>query len=250
MILIYFYALLSVFIVSLISFIGVITIFLSEEKLKKITLPLISLSAGTLLGGSFLHLIPEAVEKSSSNFYIWLWLLNGIIAFFILEKIICWRHCHIPTSKKHPHSFGIMNLVGDALHNFIDGMIIAGSFLVSIPLGITTSIAIITHEIPQEIADFGVLVYSGFTRKKALFFNFLTALTSVLGALITLFIGIKLENFSEFIIPFAAGGFIYIAMTDLIPELKKDSRPIKSLYQLIIILFGIGIMMWIKFMFE
>ena len=243
---IYLYTFASVIIISLISFVGVIWLALSLEKLKKITMFLVSLSAGTLLGGSFLHLLPEAIEEYGASNKIWLWLLAGIMAFFVLEKLICWRHCHIPTSENHPHPLGMMNLIGDGLHNFIDGMIIAGSFMVNIQLGIATSIAVIAHEIPQEIGDFGVLIHAGYKRRKALLLNFLIALSAVLGAAVVLLIGSKIDNLTAYIIPFTAGGFIYIATADLIPELKKDARPGKSLLQLISILIGIGIMLALK----
>lgn len=247
---IYLYTFASITIISLISFIGALAFLLSKEKLNKLTLFFVSLSAGTLLGGAFLHLMPEIIEIEGSKMSIWIWLLAGIITFFVLEKIIFWRHCHVPTSIKHPHPLGLMNLVGDALHNFIDGMVVAGAFLTNIPLGIITSIAIIMHEIPQEIADFGVLIHAGYKRSKALFFNFLTALTAVLGAIFVLIIGLQLENFSTFIIPFTAGGFIYIASSDLMPELKKTNTPLKSLGQLIVLLFGIGIMLCLKILSE
>lgn len=229
---------------------GVLFLSLSKKKLNKIIILLVSLSAGTLLGGAIIHLLPEIVQEKNNNFYIWIWLLTGILSFFILEKIICWRHCHIPTSKNHAHPLGMMNLIGDSLHNFIDGVVIVGSFMVSIPLGIATSIAVIAHEIPQEMADFGVLIHAGYRRRQALLLNFLTALFAFLGAGLTLLIGLRLENLAIFIIPFTAGGFIYIATADLIPELKKDTDIIKSLYQLISILIGIGIMLGLKFLFE
>jgi zinc and cadmium transporter len=243
---VYLYTFASVIIVSLLSLVGVLSLTFSGEKLKKITMFLVSLSAGTLLGGAFLHLLPEAVEEHDGDFKIWLWLLAGIIVFFVLEKIIHWRHCHIQTSSDHPHPLGAMNLIGDGLHNFIDGMIIAGSFLISAELGFATVIAIIAHEIPQEIGDFGVLIHAGYKRSKALFLNLLTALTAVIGAALTLFIGTRFGNFSAYIIPFTAGGFIYIATADLIPELKKDTQLSKSLGQLAAILLGIGIMLIMK----
>jgi len=246
MTLIYFYTFLSVIIVSLLSFVGALSLALNPEKLKKITIFFVSLSAGTLLGDSFIHLLPEMVKEKNYSPSVWLWVLGGIIIFFILEKIICWRHCHIPTSIEHPHQLGLMNLVGDGLHNFIDGLVIAGSFLVNPSLGLATTLAVIAHEIPQEIGDFGVLIHAGYSRGKALFFNFFSGLLAVFGALITLIIGPQVENFSAFIIPFTAGGFIYIATADLIPELKKESRLWQSLSQLLSILLGLGIMLILK----
>ena len=247
---VYLYTFVSVIIVSLLSFVGVLALAMSEKKLNKIIMFLVSLSAGTLLGGAILHLMPEIIQEQGSEPRIWLWLLAGIIIFFILEKIIYWRHCHIVISDKHPHPLGTMNLIGDGLHNFIDGMIIAGSFLLNIQLGIATTIAVIAHEIPQEIGDFGVLIHAGYSRGKALLFNFLSAMAAILGAFLTLIIGAKLENFTIFIIPLTAGGFIYIATADLIPELKKESQPLKSLGQLASILLGIGIMLGLKMLME
>lgn len=199
------------------------------------------------MGGAMLHLIPEIIEEDPSE-AIWLWFLAGIIIFFTLEKIVCWRHCHIPTSDDHPHPIGIMNLIGDAMHNFLDGIIIVGSFMVNIPLGIATTIAVIAHEIPQEIADFGVLIHAGYSRKKALLANFLISLTAFLGALFAITMQNHIENFSNIIIPITAGSFIYIATADLIPELKKDRDILKSFGQLLGILIGIGIMYALLFL--
>jgi len=245
----FLYIITSVLLVSLISFVGVFTLPIKPEKLKKITMLLVSLSAGTLLGDAFLHILPEVIEENA-GFNLWLWLIGGIILFFILEKIICWRHCHIPTSENHPHPVGMMNLIGDAFHNLLDGVLIAGSFMAGIPLGIATSIAVIAHEIPQEIGDFGVLIHAGYSRKRALFLNFLTAITAIIGAIITWIIGSSIENISAVILPLTAGGFIYIATADLIPELKKDLGWQKSLVQLAGILGGILLMLGLKIIFE
>lgn len=243
---IYFYTIASVLIVSLLSLIGVFLLPVKRSNLNKLTIFLVSLSAGTLLGDSFLHLIPEAVKKND-GVETWLWLLAGILFFFILEKVIHWRHCHLPTTEEHPHPFGLMNLVGDGLHNFLDGLIIAGSFLVDINLGVATTIAVIAHEIPQEISDFGVLLHAGFSRAKALFLNLLSASLAILGALLVLVVGDKMENLTNFIIPFAAGNFIYIATSDLFPELKKDNDKLHQAFlQLASIIIGIGLMLALK----
>lgn len=243
---VFLYTIGSVVIISLVSFIGILSIFLKKQKLEKILIFLVSLSAGTLLGGAFLHLIPEALAENESVTFVSIWILIGIICFFILEKIIHWRHCHIPTSANHPHHLGMMNLFGDALHNFMDGIIIAGSYLISIEIGIITTTAVIFHEIPQEIGDFGVLIHAGFSAKKALLLNFFIALTAVLGALLILCIGNITNSIMSFILPFAAGGFIYIATADLIPELKKEADFKNSILQLFFILIGIIIMLLIK----
>ncbi|KKS35051.1 MAG: hypothetical protein UU95_C0005G0014 [Parcubacteria group bacterium GW2011_GWC2_42_12] len=243
---IYLYTIVSVVIVSLLSLVGVFILTVRWKNLNKLTIFLVSVSAGTLLGDSFLHLIPEAVEKNNGT-SIWLWLLAGILFFFILEKVIHWRHCHLPTTDDHPHPFGLMNLVGDGLHNFLDGIIIAGSFLVDINLGLATTIAVIAHEIPQEISDFGVLLHAGFSRVRALILNLLSASLAIFGSLLALTIGGKLESFTNFIIPFTAGNFIYIATSDLFPELKKDNNKLhQAFFQLISIMAGIGIMLALK----
>lgn len=248
MLIIWTYSLLSVFIVSLISFVGIFTLSLRVEKLKKILLYLVSFSAGSLFGGAFLHLLPEIVEEYGFGMNISLAVLFGLVFFFIIEKFIHWRHCHIPTSNDHPHPFAFMNLFGDAVHNFIDGLIIGASFMLSIPAGIATTIAVALHEIPQEIGDFGVLLHGGFSKGKALLFNFLTALTAIFGVIVALVLGSFVENITLFLIPFAAGGFIYIAGSDLIPELNKEMGVKKSFIQLVSFVLGIGVMMLFLFM--
>jgi zinc and cadmium transporter len=232
---IWLYSLISVFLVSAISLFGVLALAINRIFLEKLLLFFVSFAAGGLLGDAFLHLLPEAMENSDSNWQVPLSILSGILAFFILEKFIHWRHCHecYPEENPahhHPRPFAYISLIGDGLHNLIDGMVIAGSFLVSLPLGITTTLAVIFHEIPQEIGDFGVLVRAGFSRLKALLFNFLSGLTAIIGALIVL------------IVPFTIGGFIYIACADLIPELHKEVGLKKSFGQLIFFIFGVGAM--------
>jgi len=242
MIQIWLYSLLSVLLVSLVSLVGLFTLLLKTEKLKKILLFFVSFSAGALIGDAFIHLIPEAVEQSGFGLAISLSLIIGILLFFVLEKFIHWRHCHHPTCKEHPHPFAYMNLVGDAFHNFIDGAVIAGSYLVSIPLGISTTVAVLLHEIPQEIGDFSVLIHGGFKTKKALLMNFLTALTAILGCIVSLILVNLTKNYITFLIPFTAGGFIYIAGADLIPELHKERTWKKSVLQFFGILLGVILM--------
>lgn len=235
------YTIISILIISIISIIGITIFFTNEKKLPNILLFLISFSAGALLGDAFIHLLPEAMDSGINHVPIA--VISGILAFFILEKIIQWRHCHQPTTKEHPHPLATMNLVGDAFHNFLDGIIIATSYVVSIPLGITTTVAVLLHEIPQEIGDFGVLVYAGYSKKKALLMNFLISLTAILGGVVGLLLSKSITSFSGIMVAFTAGGFIYIATADLIPELKKDINFKKTSIQLIGLLLGIGIML-------
>lgn len=236
-----YYILLSTFLISLISFIGILTLALKKKLLNKILLFLVSLAAGALIGGAFLHLIPEALEFTNN---IFLYVLIGFTLFFLIEKILHWHHC----LKAHKiKTFGYMNLFGDGVHNLIDGLIIAAGFVTNIQLGIITSIAVALHEIPQEVGDFGVLVYSGFTRAKALIFNFITALTAIFGGLIGYYLSTYIQNSVKFLLAFAAGGFIYIAASDLIPELRKEKILKKSLINFIIFILGILIMYGLRF---
>jgi len=237
------YTLSSVLVASLMGFAGVVTLPLKGDLLKRMVLFLVSFSAGALFGDAFIHLLPEAVEKNGFSAAVSLSLIAGILAFFVLEKIICWRHCHIETSREHPHPFAWMNLIGDGFHNLIDGMVIAGSYLVSPSVGLATTIAVILHEIPQEIGDYGVLIHGGFSRVKALFLNFLAQLSAVLGALLILGLNLKAESLTVFLIPFTAGGFIYIAGSDLIPEMHKEVGTAGSIAQLIALVLGIALML-------
>ena len=237
------YALISVLIVSLISFVGVLTFSIKTDKLKKVLLYMVSFSAGALFGDAFIHLLPEIIDEVGFGLEISIYVMFGIGFSFIVEIFVHWRHCHIPTSKQHVHPFAIMNLVGDSVHNFIDGLIIGASYLVSIPVGIATTLAVVLHELPQEIGDFGVLLHGGFSKFKALFFNFITALTAVAGAIFALLISSYVENITTFLIPFAAGTFIYIAGSDLIPELHKEVKVGKSLMQFIAIVLGVVVML-------
>ncbi|MEM2102694.1 MAG: ZIP family metal transporter [Candidatus Bathyarchaeia archaeon] len=245
---IWLYSLVSVFVVSLISLVGLFTFRLKTDRLKQMLLYFVSFSAGGLFGDAFIHLIPEAVAESGFEMQVSVYILVGITASFIAEKFLQWRHCHIPTSKEHPHPFAYMNLFGDAVHNFIDGLIIGGSYLASIPLGIATTLAVVFHEIPQEIGDFGVLIYGGFARSKALFFNFATALTAVFGTIIALSLGFIMQGSVAFLVPFAAGNFIYIAGSDLIPELhKQEPKLLKSALQLTTFILGILVLLSLTF---
>ncbi len=227
-------------VVSLISLIGIFTLLLKENLLNKLLFVLIAFAAGGLIGGAFLHLLPEALEQTGSS-AVFSYLIVGFIFFFILEKYLHWRHCHEGTCSIHPFTY--LSLIGDGIHNFIDGLIIGASFLVSIQFGIITTLVIVLHEIPQEMGDFGILVYGGFTKFKALYFNFLIALTCIAGTIAGYLISANLKDFSVFLIPFTAGGFIYIAACDLIPELHKQPELKKSALSMLAFLCGISIIL-------
>lgn len=235
----FIWALAASLIVSLISLAGIITLLLKERLLGEILLLLISFSAGALIGGAFLHLIPEAVEKSGHS-QVYSLVIIGFILFFILEKYLHWRHCH--EGKCDIHTFTYLNLFGDGAHNFIDGIIIGSSFVVNVNFGIATSFAIIMHEIPQEIGDFGVLVYGGLSKHKALFYNFLSAATAILGTIIGFILASASDIFLKLLMPLAAGGFIYIASCDLVPELHKEQDIRKATLAMAAFILGVAFM--------
>jgi zinc and cadmium transporter len=243
-----FYIILSVLIVSLISLIGIFFIFLKKRTLDRLLIFLVALSVGSLLGGAFLHLLPEIINNGGFTLNASFLILGGIILFFVIENFIHWRHCHDQHCETHQHHLGTMNLIGDGVHNLIDGLIIAASYFVSLPVGIATTLAVIIHEIPQEIGDFGVLLYSGFSKKKALFFNFMSALTAMIGAIIGIIFAGSSDAFVKIAIPLAIGGFLYIAGSDLIPEIHKKQENNFSIRNLAGIILGILIMYALTFL--
>jgi zinc and cadmium transporter len=245
---VYLYTLSSVILVSLISFIGAFTLAIKEEVLRKYIFVFISIAVGALLGDAFIHIIPEAFELSASPVLTSTLLIAGILFFFILEKFLHWHHHEDDSDENHVHTVGKLVLFSDSIHNFMDGIIIGASFLVSPAIGIATTLAVILHEIPQEIGDFAVLLHSGYTKSRALWLNFLSALTSVLGAVIVLMIGEVASITSSWLLPIAAGGFIYIAVADLIPELNKTKNAKQSALQIITIVIGVGVMIALTYL--
>lgn len=240
------YSLLATLVVSLISLIGLFLIFIKTKDLSKITLILVSFAIGGLLGDAFIHLIPESFEFFPSEFTSSLMILSGIIVFFIMEKILRWHHCHEVSCHQEEKHVVTLNLIGDSVHNFIDGALIAASFQISTFVGLTTTLAVILHEIPQEIGDFGIMLHHGLSVKKTVLYNFITSLTSFIGVFLISFLK---YDFSSYLIPLTAGGFIYLAATDLIPELHRhDAKLGQSIIQLIFIILGITLMSLLLFL--
>lgn len=231
----------SVLGISLISLIGVFIFSIKENLIKKYLFLFVALAVGALLGDAFIHLIPEGLEEISSPLIFSLLIISGIMIFFIIEKFIHWHHhCDLNHNDCENKPVGKMILLSDAMHNFIDGLIIGASYMISPAIGLATTIAVVLHEIPQEIGDFAVLLHSGFSRAKALWLNFATALTSILGVIAVFVLGEVSEIISLWLIPIAAGGFIYIAMSDLIPELhKKNDKKLHIIWQLLMMFIGI-----------
>ncbi len=236
----YLYIFGSVLVTSLISLVGVFTLGLQEKKLRSILLYLVSFSAGALLGDVFLHMLPE-MSEAGFGAREGVYFLIGIVVFFLLEKFILWHHSH-DDHEESIHSSVYLSTVGDSLHNFIDGLVIAASFLVSVPLGIATALAVIFHEIPQEIGQFAILLHGGWSKAKATWYNFLSALSSVAGALIVVLFARNIETAPSFLLAFAGASFIYIALSDIVPQLHKEESTRKSVYQIIWLIAGIVVM--------
>ena len=230
---------LALIIISLASLIGVVSFFIRKSHIEKFSIIFVAFAAGSLLAAAFFNLIPESLEQLGSLGFV----LVGIILFFLIESFIHWHH-HNEECEECVRPFVYLNLIGDGLHNFLDGLIVAASFLVSIPTGIITSIAIAFHEIPQELGDFAVLIHGGMEKKKALLFNFLSALLAVVGGIVGWVAFSKIEALIPYIIAMAAGGFIYIAASDLFPELHKEKEHKRILIQAVSVILGI-LVIWI-----
>jgi zinc and cadmium transporter len=242
----FMFTLLSVTVVSLLSFIGLAFFPLSPTALRKAVFLLVSLAVGALFGDAFIHLLPEAYAVPGTGLEAPLLILGGILVFFCLEHILHWRHQH--GSDGHAiEPYGYMNLTADILHNFIDGLIIGASFHLNTRLGMTTSLAVLLHEIPHEAGNFGILLQAGFPKGRALFLNFLTALTAILGGAAAWVFSGSGQEFSLALVPFTAGGFIYIAGSDLVPQLHRNTNPTRASLQLLAILIGVGFMVALKF---
>jgi len=238
-------------IISSLSLGGAFILVLGQSRLHRLNLVLVALAAGTMMGGAFFHLIPEGVEELAPRL-VGLIVVLGFLIFFVLEKLFHWHHCHhqevddhfyqaLHQKTKRRKSLGYLNLSVDLLHNFIDGLVIAAAFMVSTEVGVATTLAVAMHEIPQELGDFGVLLHAGFAPAKALLLNFLSAWTALLGALLGYFF-LKDTNLVIYLLPLTAGGFLYIAASDLIPEIKHQATLKASLSLLLVFVLGLGVM--------
>jgi zinc and cadmium transporter len=231
---------------SAIALVGSITLFLSEVALKKLLLPLVALAAGTLLGGALLHLIPAAIEKAGNQLSIYLWILLGFTLFLALEQFLHWHRCHRAPSEHKPLTYLI--LIADGVHNFIGGLAVAGAFLIDVRVGISTWLAAAAHEVPQELGDFGILVHGGWKKGQALIYNFLSALTFLFGGIVAY--GASLNFDVTFLLPFAAGNFIYIAAADLIPEIKHEESARLNMIHFASFLSGILFLLIVRLVFD
>ncbi len=270
------YTLASVLVVSLVSLIGLLALSQDAARLRRFQLYLVSLAAGSLLGGAVLHLLPEAVDRLGTGLPFSLLLLGGFFGFFVLEKFL-WHHhhgtehaesagerhrvhSHDPMAERpvdeeagpeaRPHPIVTMVLLGDGVHNFLDGMVIAAAYLADPTVGMVTTLAVVLHEVPQEIGDFGVLLHGGLSARQAVLFNFLSASTAILGAALVLLIGGRIQGLEAPLLTISAASFIYIAAADLIPELHRSREPRQALPQLLMITLGLGLMVLVHFLRE
>lgn len=249
------YSLLSVVAISIVSLIGVITVLISRKYLNTVVLLLVALAVGAFLGDAFIHLIPEAFEEATSPLITSLLIIAGILSFFILEKILHWHHhahindpCEDDNHPTHLKPLGKIILISDAIHNLIDGIIIGVSYLISIEVGIATTIAVLLHEVPQEMGDFGILLRSGYSKKRALLYNFIAALFSILGVILVVVAQDFAQNIATFVVPLIAGIFIYIATADLVPELNKEEYGFRTLFEIGAVIVGVFLMYLLTFL--
>lgn len=205
---------------SLIALVGSLTLVLKQSTLDKILLPLVAFAAGSLIGGALFHMIPASVHQMGNDISVYVWIVAGFLTFLALEQFLNWHHSHqTEARKREPLTYLI--LVADGLHNFIGGLFVAASFLIDFRLGVTAWLAAAAHEVPQELGDFAVLIHGGWSKSGALLYNFLSGLTFLAGGLVVY--GASATVDVDFLVPFAAGNFLYIGAADLIPEIKKGS---------------------------
>ncbi|MEN8375652.1 MAG: ZIP family metal transporter [Gemmatimonadota bacterium] len=231
---------------SAIALVGSVTLLLKEATLDKILLPLVAFAAGSLLGGAFFHMLPAAMEGPAFRISAFVWLLLGFSVFLVLEQFLHWHHCHRAAARcRKPLTYLI--LIGDALHNFMGGLAVAGAFIIDIRLGMVTWLAAAAHEVPQELGDFAVLLHGGWPRSKALLFNLFSGLTFLVGALLAYAASFQMDV--AFLLPFAAGNFLYIAASDLVPEVNKDHGVSRNIYHTLAFLSGLALLYGLRLAF-
>ncbi len=224
---------------SMIALVGSVTLMMPEKTLDRIVLPLVALAAGSLLGGAFFHMIPEAISEIGNDLGVYVWLVGGFLTFFVLEQFLHWHHCHRGISQHRP--LGYLILLADGLHNFIGGLAVAAAFIVDVRVGIVTWLVAAAHEVPQELGDFGILIHSGWNRKRALVFNVLSATTFLLGGLVAYALSRSVDV--ALLLPFAGGSFIYIAAVDLLPQISAQIGLRDKLVQSMAFVGGLGILL-------
>jgi len=233
---------------SAIALVGSLTLIMKEDTLHKIVLPLVAFAAGCLLGGAFLHMLPESIHETENHLTPFLWVLAGFLTFYALEQFLHWHHCHRDSSECSKKPLGYLILIGDGLHNLIGGLSVAAAFVMDIRLGIAAWLAAAAHEVPQEMGDFAVLLHSGWSKWKALILNVISASTFLAGGLIAYGISSRVEIW--FLVPYAAGNFIYIGASDLVPEVNKQRDLKGSMIHFISFSSGIALMYLFKLFFE
>jgi zinc and cadmium transporter len=234
------------FLMSCIALVGSITLVFKPRTLERILLPLVAFAAGSLIGGAFFHMIPAAVEEMENAFALYVWLVAGFILFLALEQFLNWHHSHSQSpSEREPLTYLI--LIADAVHNFVGGLFVGASFLIDFRLGIVAWLAAAAHEVPQELGDFGVLVHGGWSKSSALIYNFVSALTFLAGGVFAYFASATIDV--VFLIPFAAGNFLYIGAADLIPEIKKSHDMKTNLLHFVAFTLGISLLLALRLVF-
>jgi len=232
---------------SLVALVGAVSLLLREATFKRLILPLVAFSAGSLLGGAVLHMLPAATESMAHGLAVYVWVLAGFVVFFALEQFLHWHHCHRHTAdceQRERRPMGTLVLVADGLHNFTGGLAVAGAFLIDIHLGLTVWLAALAHEVPQELGDFAVLIHGGWRPRRALLYNTLTQTTFLVGGIVAYFAAAALDV--RFLVPFAAGNFIYIAASDLVPEVNRHHSPGINMLHLGAFVAGIALLLALK----
>jgi zinc and cadmium transporter len=250
----FFWILGSGLLMSCISFLGAVTFIIPERVVQSMLLPLVSLAAGSLLGSALFYLLPESVEVMGNGMNVYLYVLAGFLTFFILEQFLHWHHYHGTEDELHQHHHHqhkpvtYLVLISHGIHNFVDGIVVGGSFLVDIRIGIFAWIGVALHEIPQKLGDYSILLHGGWKQKKALIYNFLCSLSFLAGSLLIFFLAKEIEV--HFLIPFAAGMFLYVAAVDLVPEIKNHHNVKKNAIHFISFVIGVAIILTFRLLLD